>query len=106
MDKKPTYDELAAHVERLREYLKFIARDYSVGHAEYLHPYYVAETALNESPPQSLNHIQAQVEEETIERCKIRGRIAQLENKVVDIEIDTIERKYSNQPETAAKDGE
>lgn len=78
-------DELKAHVELLREALRFIAQDYSVNNHKYLHPYAVAEEALEQTTAQSLNNIKAQVEEETIER--ILG-IIEFESENADLEVD------------------
>ena len=50
----------------------------------------VALQALAKTPAQSL----AQHDDEVIERCAIRGRLAQLENKVVDIEICKLKGKH------------
>ena len=48
----------------------------------------ICEAVLQATPAQSL-----QAHDELIERCAIRGRLAQLENKVVDIEICKLKGK-------------
>lgn len=59
-------DSLKAHVELLRRAIvdcgMYIDDDHNRG---------VLNKLLREIPPQSLNHIKAQVEEETINRCRI-----------------------------------
>lgn len=106
-------DELRAHIERLRSVLKEYANpdNYSEEYVQYcagpinghggysLTATYVdwnaAEKALSETPTQSLNHIKAQVEEETIERYKARLKIKGY--LVASYETDKVPRKYKEQ---------
>lgn len=59
----PNVDELKAHVERLREVGMRVCGEFDGPYSSVLFG------AISETPTQSLNHIKAQVEEETILRC-------------------------------------
>lgn len=66
-------EELKAYIERLREALNnalthCIDNDVNTDRFNQM----ISE-ALEETPAQTLNHIKAQVEEETIERCAVQG---------------------------------
>jgi len=77
MKKDIEINYLKAHIERLREALEFAcAEDMWISNGEYneLFDYRycdwyqdIGREVLNETPSQSLNHIKAQVEEETIQ---------------------------------------
>jgi len=92
-------EELRAHVERLRETAIRVCGEYDGPYSASLF------NMACEAPSQALNHIKAQVEEETIERC--HHYVIDSDNVLhASLTIRDIPRKYSNQPETAAKDGE
>jgi len=106
-------DELAAHVERLREALSKISL-WMDGDPVMCQE--IIDVVKQETPAQSLersekeskaslSHIMAQVEEETLMRCinKIHEWSGGI---IVATQIKTMPRKYANQPEAAAKDGE
>jgi len=101
-------DELRAHVERLRDEIFHAACELAESDIndddglKALHASLVK--ASSETPVQSLNHIMAQVEEETIERCAKQALAVNA--RILGKQIKCLPRKYSNQPETVAKDGE
>jgi len=116
-------NKLAAHVERLREVICNISDDlyekgfdvlnwHLNGDAEPLDSWFEENdwlSVLDETPAQSLCHIESRVEEETIERCINFTRAEETEwyePKHFAELIMAMPRKYSNQQETVAKDGE
>jgi len=92
-------DELKAHIERLRELINGMIAERPGGN-------YIILTigvsrlldALEETPAQSLNHIKAQVEEETIERCIEEVDFA-LDKTTAYWAIRNMIRKYKEQSE-------
>jgi len=67
-DRISKVDELSAYVERLRRVI-IDATNNGAQLDSGAWAYSIDDSVLSETPSQSLNHIRAQVEEETIERC-------------------------------------
>jgi len=107
-------NELKAHVERLRELLILTIKHWDNDDNPIELQSFVSElnAVLDGSQVQSLRHIESRVEEETI-RGFAEYTVMQLEGLASEHAMREIyriaerkPRKYSNQPETAAKDGE